>query len=68
MMKTKIGVNTVLFENDYKTVFLETEWNEELIRKRNREERVPESVIENMLSRLVLPERFESEKVLWKVI
>lgn len=60
-----------LFE-DYgasvQTVFLETEWNKELIRNRNREERVPESVIENMLSRLVLPERFESEKVLWKVI
>ena len=60
-----------LFE-DYgasvQTVFLETEWNEGLIRNRNREAKVPEGVIENMLSRLVLPERYESEFVTWQIV
>ena len=50
------------------TVFLETEWDEQLNRNRNRETQVPSSVIENMLSKLVLPERYESEKIIWKIV
>ena len=50
------------------TVFLETEWDEQLNRNRNRETQVPSSVIENMLSKLVLPERYESEKIIWKFV
>lgn len=60
-----------LFE-DYgasvETVFLETEWQEQIYRNKNRENMVPPSVIENMLSKLVLPERYESENVLWKIV
>ncbi len=60
-----------LFE-DYgacvETVFLETEWGEQINRNRDREAEVPTAVIENMLSKLVLPERYESEKVLWKIV
>jgi predicted kinase len=50
-----------------KTVFLETDWEEELIRNANREAEVPKEVIEKMLSKLELPERFESEKVVWEI-
>ena len=60
-----------LFE-DYgacvETVFLETEWQEQLCRNKSREAEVPKTVIENMLSKLVLPERYESERVLWKIV
>ncbi len=60
-----------LFE-DYgasvRTVFLETEWNEELRRNRERQEIVPENVIENMLSKMTLPERHESRLVEWKIV
>ena len=50
-----------------KTAFLETDWEEELIRNANREAKVPKEVIEKMLSKLELPERFESEKVVWEI-
>ncbi|MBQ9747116.1 MAG: AAA family ATPase [Clostridia bacterium] len=49
-------------------VFLETEWEEEINRNRNRDAEVPLHAIENMLARLVLPERYESEKVTWKIV
>lgn len=49
-------------------VFLETEWKEQLDRNKNRASSVPETVIENMLSKLVLPERYECESVLWRIV
>lgn len=59
-----------LFE-DYgasvRTVFLETDWNEELRRNCERRERVPENVIKSMLSKTTLPERHESRTVEWKI-
>ena len=59
-----------LFE-DYgasvRTVFLETEWNEQLRRNSEREAKVPIGAIENMLSKMTLPERFESARVEWKI-
>lgn len=51
-----------------KTVFLETEWDEQIRRNRSREDEVPTSVIEHMLSKLVLPEKYESENVLWEIV
>ena len=60
-----------LFE-DYgagvRTVFLETEWNEQLRRNGEREARVPQNAIENMLAKTVLPERYESARVEWKTV
>ncbi|MBQ8146094.1 MAG: AAA family ATPase [Clostridia bacterium] len=60
-----------LFE-DYgaavKTVFLETEWNEQLSRNGNRNETVPKPVIEGLLSKLTPPERFECENVIWEIV
>ena len=49
-----------------KTLFLETEWNEELRRNAERSKVVPEEAIERMLLKLEMPERFESETVIWK--
>ena len=49
-------------------VFLETEWETQMNRNRSRNAIVPTSVIENMLSKLTLPERYESESVLWKTV
>lgn len=46
-------------------VFLETSWEEELRRNRERERNVPITVIEKMLSRLEVPEAFECERVTW---
>lgn len=46
-------------------IYLETEWNEELRRNSNRSEKVPVSVIENMLGNMTLPERFEAHNVEW---
>lgn len=50
------------------TLFLETEWNEQMSRNHNRKAEVPVTVIENMLSKLTLPERSESEGVTWQII
>ncbi|MBE6665178.1 MAG: HD domain-containing protein [Ruminococcaceae bacterium] len=65
------GALISLFE-DYgasvKTVFLETEWEEQLRRNAEREARVPVSAIERMLGKLELPERFESERVVWEIV
>lgn len=49
-------------------VFLETEFEENLARNASRVSAVPRSVIENMLSRLEPPERFEAEKIKWLTI
>ena len=46
-----------------KIIFLETEYTENLKRNANRKRVVPNSVIEKMLSRLEVPEIYESEKV-----
>ncbi|MBR5187061.1 MAG: AAA family ATPase, partial [Clostridia bacterium] len=51
-----------------KTVFLETEWNEQLRRNAERKAKVPVSAIERMLSKLEMPERFESESVVWEIV
>ena len=51
-----------------KTVFLETEWEEELRRNAERKAKVPVSAIERMLSKLEMPERFESESVVWEIV
>lgn len=57
-----------LFE-DYgasvRIVFLETKWEEGLTRNCNRARVVPVARIEKMLSRLEIPERYESERVEW---
>ena len=50
-----------------RTIFLETEWEEGLRRNREREAVVPQSEIEKMLSKLELPERYESENVEWLI-
>lgn len=65
------GMQISLFEEygaSVKTVFLETEWTEQLRRNKNREAQVPLAAIENMLSRLMLPERYECEKVSWQIV
>ena len=62
------GMQIALFEQygaSVRTVFLETEWNENLRRNAERKRNVPEHAIEKMLSKLEIPERFESEKVDW---
>lgn len=51
-----------------KIVFLETEWERELERNSARERVVPEEKIEKMLSKLEIPERYESEKVVWECV
>lgn len=50
-----------------KTIFLETEWNEQLSRNKNREAVVPQPVVEKMLSRLETPESYECETVEWLI-
>ena len=60
-----------LFE-DYgasvRCVFLETAWEEELRRNRERKRNVPEDVILSMLSRLEPPEAYECETVEWLTV
>ena len=46
-------------------IFLETNWNENLRRNKNRSKVVPEVVICDMLSNLTLPENHEAEEVEW---
>lgn len=50
------------------TVFLETEWEEQLSRNAARDASVPEAVIQSLLEKLVLPERYESERVVWQIV
>lgn len=51
-----------------RTVFLETDREEQLRRNAERTAKVPLSVIDRMLSKLELPERFESEEVIWEIV
>ena len=46
-------------------VYLETDWNEQLRRNRNRTAAVPEKVICHMLEDIVLPESREGHSVQW---
>ncbi len=48
-------------------VFLESEWEEQLRRNSGRKDVVPREKIENMLSKLGIPQPFESESVRWKI-
>lgn len=49
-------------------VYLETGWQEELRRNKNRKDAVPEQVISRMLGSLVLPERYEAHQVEWHCV
>ena len=49
-------------------VFLETEWAEQHRRNSSRSRVVADATIDNMLERLNIPERYESERVLWKIV
>ena len=49
-------------------VFLETGWEENIRRNLARDDSVPLSVIENMISKLIPPERHEAHDVIWKCI
>ncbi|HBN56688.1 MAG TPA: poly(A) polymerase [Lachnospiraceae bacterium] len=49
-------------------VFLETTWEEQLRRNKNRADEVPEQIIRRMLRNLVLPERFEAQRVEWESV
>lgn len=49
-------------------VYLETEWEEQLRRNRERSEEVPEQVIRRMLGGMSLPERFEAHRVEWHCV
>ena len=49
-------------------VFLETAYDENLKRNQNRRKAVPPSVIDKMLSKLVLPERFEAHEIMWHCV
>lgn len=51
-----------------KTVFLETDWEEQLRRNASRTAEVPLPVIEKMLRRLEIPERHECEMVVWETV
>ena len=65
------GALISLFEQygaSVRTVFLETDRDEQLRRNAERKEMVPESVIDRMLSKTELPERFESERVCWEIV
>lgn len=46
-------------------VYVETGWEERCRRNQSRKEEVPEEAVSGMLKNLVLPERFEAEKVQW---
>ena len=65
------GTQIQLFE-DYgasvRTVYLETEWNEQMRRNSERKAYVPQAVIEGMLSKTVLPEPHECAKVEWYIV
>ena len=57
-----------LFENygaAVRIVYLETDWQENLRRNAERKYVVPESVIGDMMERLILPEAYEARRVDW---
>ena len=49
-------------------VYLETDWQTLLERNRSREDAVPQSVIEDMLGKMTLPEACEARKVEWRSV
>ena len=51
-----------------KIVFLETAWEETLHRNQNRLEAVPESVINHMLEKLVMPNMSETHEAEWILV
>ncbi|MBE5779490.1 MAG: HD domain-containing protein [Clostridiales bacterium] len=62
------GKQIRLFEEYHaavKIVYLETDWNENLLRNANRRYAVPESVIGHMLEKLSPPEAAEGRSVSW---
>jgi len=64
------GNQISLFESygaSVRTQFLETSWEEELVRNAGREAVVPIGAIERMLSKLELPEPQECERVDWTI-
>ena len=60
-----------LFE-DYgaavRIVYLETGWEENLRRNADRADAVPEYVVEDMLGKLVPPQRWEAQHVEWHCV
>ena len=65
------GWQISLFEDfgaSVRTVFLETEWHEQLRRNAARRATVPVFAIERMLSKLEPPERAECERVTWEIV
>lgn len=64
------GKQISLFESygaRVKIVFLETDWETELKRNRERKDFVPEAVIESMLSKLEPPYPYEAQEVEWVI-
>ena len=60
-----------LFENygaAVHIVYLETGWEENLRRNAGRADVVPEYAVEDMLGKLVLPQRWEAQQVEWYCI
>ena len=49
-------------------VYLETDWQSLLERNSSREDCVPQSVIEDMMSKMTLPEVYEARKVEWFLV
>ena len=47
-------------------VYLETDWQKTMMHNEKKPESVPIPVLEEMLSKLTPPERFESEYVRWE--
>lgn len=68
LTETTRGSLIALFE-DYgaavRIVYLETDWQENLRRNAERDDVVPEHAIENMLGKLVPPQRWEAQYVDW---
>ncbi len=68
MIRGKLVNLFVGYGASVRIVFLETEWDEELKRNRERKAQVPERVIENMLGYMVVPERMEAYHVEWHCV
>ena len=49
-------------------VYLETGWQTLLGRNRSREDAVPQSVIEEMMGKMTLPEAYEAGKIEWRSV
>ena len=69
---TRLRLQTIEMFETYKArvrlVYLETTPEEQKKRNHNREAVVPDAIIDNMISKLVLPEYFEAQKVEWKIV